>query len=366
MNSTQTLRLALTAVLLLTATRIMAEPIALDRAGAERLGLEYARPVRVDGTSNLTIPARVTAPPAATSAVTTAFAAQIERLWKAEGEPVVAGEPLVRLRSPDLVALQGEFLRYRATVDLKRSMHERDKALVDAGAIAARRYEESKAAWKEARVYLSETRARLAAMGMTNEQINTLAASGHLDDSLDLLAPHDGYVLARHGEVGQRVEAMTLIYRLARGERVWLEARVPAEHASAFAAGQRLDVEGTAEPAVVLHIGYGVDVHDNSVMVRAEFARPPGTLRPGQFVMARWQGVAGTAWELPPTALVHHDGADYVFVRVDAGIDAREVDIASRAAGLVRITRGLGGGENVVVSGAAGLKALWLGAGEHD
>jgi len=347
--------------LLLFAGHANAEPaLVLSAAETERLGIEFAQPVPAGGDADLALPARVTVPPMAMSAVSAAFAAEIERLWKASGEPVAAGEPLVRLRSPDLITAQGEFLRHHAALALQRSAHARDEALAAVGAIAERRLEETSAALHEARVNTAASRARLQALGMTDAQLDALARSGQLHDSLDLLAPHDGYVLEKFAEVGQRVDAMTLIYRLARTDRLWLEVRAPAERAAGFRNTQQLFVDGTPAPATISHIGYDVDTMDNTILVRAEFATAPATLRPGQFVMARWQGSDGRTFEVPPKAPFRHGGQDYVFVRTDAGLLARPVTISSRTGERVRIGDGLNGDEHIVSAGTAALKALWL------
>lgn len=346
----------------LFSVRVTAQP-ALELSAAEtgRLGIEFTRPVTVaGGNADLALPARVTVPPMAMSAVSAAFDAEIERLWKASGETVAAGEPLVRLRSPDLITAQGEFLRHHAALALQRSVHTRDEALAAAGAIASKRLEKTSTALREARVNAAASRARLRAIGMTDAEIDVLARSGQMHDSLELLAPHDGYVLGKFAEVGQRVDAMTLIYRLARADRLWLEIRAPAEHAVAFATGQQLIVDATPARATINHIGYDVDTMDNTILVRAEFAAAPATLRPGQFLMARWQGRGERTFEVPPQAPFRHAGRDYVFVRSEAGVLARPVTVSGRTGERVRISDGLDGNEQIVSAGTAALKALWL------
>lgn len=345
----------------LFALRVEAQPaLVLSTAETERLGIEFTRPVTAGGDADLALPARVTVPPMAMSAVSTAFDAEIERLWKASGEAVIAGEPLVRLRSPDLITTQGEFLRHNAALALQRSAHARDEALAAAGAIASKRLEETSTALHEARVNAAASRARLQALGMTDAELDALARSGQMHDSLDLLAPYDGYVLEKFAEVGQRVDAMTLIYRLARADQLWLEVRVPAERAVAFATAQQFFVDAAPAPATISHIGYDVDTTDNTILVRAEFAAAPAALRPGQFVMARWQGSGERTFEVPPKAPFRHAGRDYVFVRTAAGLLARPVTVSSRTGERVRISDGLNADEQIVSAGTAALKALWL------
>lgn len=336
------------------------QALVLSAAETKRLGVEFTRPVRSGGNADLALPARVTVPPMAMSAVSAAFAAEIERLWKASGEAVIAGEPLVRLRSPDLITAQGEFLRHNAALALQRSAYARDEALAEAGAIAGKRLEETSAALREARVNSAASRARLQAIGMTDAELDELARSGQMHDALDLRAPHDGYVLEKFAEVGQRVEAMTLIYRLARADRLWLEVRAPAERAVEFDTAQQLFVDATPAPATIIHIGYEVDTHDNTILVRAGFDAAPAALRPGQFVMARWQGSGDGTLEVPSKAPFHHAGQDYVFVRTEAGLLACPVTVSSRTGERVRISGGLNGDDWIVSAGTAALKALWL------
>lgn len=350
--------------LITAASLAAAAPLALDAEAAARLNLAYVQPEPVGDTGSRRVPGVITVPPASVYAVSTAVDALVEHVARAEGETVQADEVLAVLRSPDLLAMQSDYLRARSDRDLKKAMRDRDRQLAAAGAIAARRLQATEAEYAQARMVTTQARARLLASGFDAAAITDLDDNQRLDDRLELRSPVSGVVLAREGTAGQRVEAMSMLYRIASLERLWVEMRVPQEVAADIRPGQPLVVTAHRHPATVLTVAQAVESADRTVLVRAELQVQPADVLPGQFVMSELQGAAAEGWFLPATAVVRRAGRDYVFVRVPGGIEVRAVTVASRDTAGVRIGAGLYADDEVVSEGTASLKALWLASGE--
>src|SRR6516162_2269993 len=72
---------------------------------------------------------------------------------------------------------------------------------------------------------------RLRNLGMSDVQIKRMAESRQLPESVDVVAPADGFILARNISPGQHFERNTEFYRIADFSRVWVVAEVYEQEA---------------------------------------------------------------------------------------------------------------------------------------
>jgi membrane fusion protein, multidrug efflux system len=92
------------------------------------------------------------------------------------------------------------------------------------------------------------------------------------------------------------------------------------------------------------------------VLVRAEIANREAVLRPGMFMAVRLKGRVAPAVLVPEAALVPEQGRMFVFVVDGEKALRKEVRIGRRKPGLVEITEGLAGGEQVIVEGTQNVR----------
>ena len=135
------------ALFLLAGVASAAPPIPLSPQQRDSLGIEVAAPQTVDVKHSIALPARVAVPNAQLQVVTAPQAGLVEVLLVAEGEPVHKGQPLVRVQSPDLLDLQGDYLETLSRYSLADSNYRRDRQLHDEGIIAERRLLEARSAF---------------------------------------------------------------------------------------------------------------------------------------------------------------------------------------------------------------------------
>src|SRR6202035_1370303 len=72
---------------------------------------------------------------------------------------------------------------------------------------------------------------RLRNLGMSDVQIKRMAENLQLPESIDVVAPADGFILARNISPGQHFEHGMEFYRIADLSRVWLVAEVYGQDA---------------------------------------------------------------------------------------------------------------------------------------
>lgn len=334
------------------------EPLVLQVAQLNALGIATAVVGQTaDGRSG-TLPARVLVPNAQMRLVTAPVSGMIEQLTVAPGSPVRRGQVVARLASPQALELQRDALQSGSQSALLQQSLKRDEQLFAEGLIAESRLQATRAAAAQAAAQADERRQGLALAGI---------APGKLGGPLALIAPIDGVVLEQGVQLGQRVEASALVYRIAQLKPLWLEIQAPLDIAAGLKEGTPVRIAGGTVSGKLIAVGRAVDAASQTVLLRAAVGEGAETLRPGQVVEVEIAAGNGTRLRLPAAALARVEGRTWVFIQTAgderaATFEAREVRITAQGGDGVQVA-GLRDGDRVAVKGVSGLKAMLTGVG---
>jgi cobalt-zinc-cadmium efflux system membrane fusion protein len=345
--------------------------ISADELG--NLGVRFDVPASVSEIPGIEATARVAIPPAGDAIIGTPQAGLLTGVNVATGDGVEEGQVLAELHSSGFIALQREFLDAFNTYLLSRNELERDQQLHADGIISARRLQETTTRQRIAEAGVNEHRQLLKIAGLSDDEIRSLENEQRLIETLRIRAPFSGVIVERLGTTGQRLDAMSPIYRLADLSELWLEISVPREQVSGIAPGMRVVISdhGNRPAGTVTTIGRAIDPATQFVNVRARLDPDSHGLSPGQFEAVRIVATqAGTGEQnvraVPVSAVTRSGDAHFVFVRIPEGVAVRQVDVVSVHADSVYVGAGLDGGDEVAVSGVTTLKALWFAEGDSD
>ena len=228
--------------------------IRLSAAQAANLGIQRTPAVTADSVPVTGLPAEVTVPLASSAQVTMPYAGVVTRVLVDEGESVRRGQPMLRVQSRELVAVQADYARARAESGLAAQQAQRDALLERDGLIPAARAQESRARAQVANASLRQANASLA----------QLRASGGNAGEFELLAPQAGRVLHRQVRPGQALDALAPAFTLASDDRLDLEFAVPVELATQLRVGQPVALPGGATASVAA-VGGDADASSSAV-----------------------------------------------------------------------------------------------------
>ena len=262
----------------------------------------------------------------------------VEELFVATtGESVRAGQPLLSLYSPLLVAAQEELLTARRLLDR-----------IDSNAGEAR---------QNASAMLDAARRRLAYWDITPEQIDQIESSGAVTKTMTLVAPRSGIVLEKRVLEGQRVMAGMLLYRIADLTEVWVEGELFEQDLQHVRVGSMAHMEVSAYPGshVMGRVSFvypTVDPATRTNKVRVSVANRDLSLKPGMFATIHFDAVVGEDIIAVPTEAILVTGErNLVFVRQSDGmLYSREITLGARAGANVHVINGLSEGETIVAS----------------
>ncbi|MEO8504595.1 MAG: efflux RND transporter periplasmic adaptor subunit [Acidobacteriota bacterium] len=251
------------------------------------------------------------------------------------GQLVRAGEPMLTIYSPELLATQEEFLRARQaaaqfSVSSLPEVRRGGEELVE----AARR--------------------RLALFGVPQAFLEALERSGKPLRTVGLPAPVSGYVTAKGAFEGQQVDPGMDLFTITDLSHVWVEAEFYEFEARSLRIGESARLTLTYEPGVertgqVTFIYPTVNVESHTLKARLEFANPGLILKPGMFADVSLDLEEQSGVVIPDSAVLDTGTRQVVFVQRAEDFEPREVLLGARSAGQAIVLRGVTAGERVVI-----------------
>lgn len=319
------------------------------------LGVQVAA-VKASTGGQLLASATVVMPPGKEITVSAPYAGQVSRLLVGVGDSVKAGAALAHFTSPML----GDARRLLnvALLEYKNSSAaaQRDQAMFDEGIIPAVRLQLSRSRQEAAQAQLNAREAELFTSGMRFD-VNSGYATGTLK------APLSGIVSDAFVAVGQRVEAGTMLFKLADSSQFQLDLQLSSEKAALLQVGDEVSVATRNAKAKIIGVSRAVDA-SQSARARATVTTR-GSLQAGELVSVNIhpKGIASsdkpdTYWLVPARAVTQWRGKPLIFVANDKGFEAKTVNVISSTDDLSLIEVALPLSSKVAITGIASLRAL--------
>lgn len=344
----------------------LAAPISLDAEAIQHLDLKTALPKVIGAIPLARAPSRVVIPPAKEFAVTSLQSGIITRVNVPLGVSVKKGEILAEIDSIALVDLQRGMVDAQSVLSLSESKMHRDDALLREGVIAKLRWQETRSDFERAKAALRAAEQTLLASGLSVQEIQQIKTGRPISGSYRVVSPTDGVVLERIAIVGQKVDALSPLFRVGKLDELWLEVDMPQELLKEAQVGDRVGIENPRASAQVIEISQNVNPQNQTALIRARITEGAESLKPGMHVNAElMHRSTDRILKVPLAAVFNHEGRQYVFVQGPAGFEAVEVALAGQESRYAVIHEGLTGTEPVVIQGVAELKSKWLEAAEQ-
>lgn len=265
-------------------------------------------------------------------------AGQIEEIRFQEGQPVKAGDVLVRL---DASLTRASAEEMQARFDLADLNLARLQRLASTGTATEQDLDAALAAQRTASALLSFQRVQL---------------SKH-----DLTAPFDGVIGLRTVSRGSYVVPGAALVNLEKIDTLKVDFKVPEIHMQNVSVGQQVEIAVDALPGRtfqgdVYAIDPMADVNGRSLSVRARLSNPQLELRPGLFARVLIKGRdIRQAVMVPEAAIVSRGEARLIWVVRDGKAEETEVTLGARSNGQVEL-EGIDAGTTVVTAGHARLR----------
>lgn len=287
---------------------------------------------------------RVVADETTLATVTTKTEGFIERLLVDHtGQAVRKGQPLLEVYSPEVYAVQLEYL----------NMLRWKQAGVKVPGGSSNEY---------AGLIASDSQALLAAARQRLALLDAVGLASHLEKAgkpsrtYTLTSPVNGFVIARQATLGMRVMPGEKLYDLADLSTVWVVADVYEENLPYFREGQTAlitltGVGGTPLTAKVAQIYPVIAGDTRTAKVRFVLQNPKGLLKPEMYAEIQMGTDLGNRLAIPESAIIDTGLRKVVYFESSPNnFEPRDVVTGLRSSGFVEIVSGLTPGANVAYS----------------
>jgi cobalt-zinc-cadmium efflux system membrane fusion protein len=175
----------------------------------------------------------VVLPPSQEYVLSAPVAGVVDQLLVSENDSVQAGQPLLRLVSPELGELQLKLSEAASKGRLTQATLKREQLLFAEGIVPQRRVQEAESAAAEEQARQRHAEAALRLAGMDAVAIKRVAEGGAMQDALLLRARSSGIVVKLDAKPGMRAQGADALVRIADTRNLWLDIQVPVDQPGA-------------------------------------------------------------------------------------------------------------------------------------
>ncbi len=250
------------------------------------------------------------------------------------GEALEAGDPVLEIYSPELVASQHEYLL----------------ALDAAGATQA----DGGLGDREGELLVSSARNRLRLFDVSEAQIRELERTREVRRRVTLYSPIRGFVTLKSVLEGGYAMPEAELYTVADLSRVWVWADVFEDEIALVELGQSARIEVSAAElsieGAVSYVQPTLDAATRALRVRFELDNAGGRLRPGMYATVTMHRPLGEVLALPEDSVIDTGTRRVVFVEIaDGHFQPREVVLGRKGRDEYEVLSGLEPGERVAL-----------------
>ncbi len=285
----------------------------------------------------------------------------ISRILVDYGTPVKAGDPLLYVSSPDVVAAIANYRKARNREVFTKKIRDRTKELQDAGAVALKDLENADADYNDATTDTQNSLQALTIFGITHQEIDQAEQQGSaIRTELAVRSPIDGVIVQKLVNPGQVIQAgSTVCFMISDISTVWVQGHVFDRDLPQVRVGDPVQETNPsfngAFPGKVSYIGSFVDPATRTTAIRIVTQNPRGILKKDMFLDAVIQTSMQQNLLVVPLASVVRDDKNepVVYVQTEPGKFARRsVTLGAQRNGMVAIETGLSQGDHVLGDGS--------------
>jgi len=329
----------------------------LQVAPAEMRPIDHI--VEVDGALDL--------PPEKRAVASSQLAGTIENILIDRGQTVRAGEAIAEVASVEFQETQLQLLRAHFEANFLSDQLDRYRRLRTNQIVSQSQIQQAEASYNDAVFRRDSAKRTLLTMGLSEEQLESLANDQQLIASLPVRAPISGVVVEFNKALGQAIDAEEPLFEIHDLSTLWVRAHLSERDLASVKLGSPARVRFLASPEyvgtgqVVRSSGVlGIDDRTLSVWVELD---ETGAVEGFHNMLARISFILSASdpvLSLPLDSIVSQGTRNYVFAEeADGTFARRNVVLGRRDDAFVEIKTGIDPGEKIAVQGADKLQTAY-------
>ncbi|MCR4318358.1 MAG: efflux RND transporter periplasmic adaptor subunit [Planctomycetes bacterium] len=330
---------------------------------AKRAGLEYFAVTTRSITEDLSANCEIVFDGNRYAHISSRVKGVVSRVLSDVGAKVTKGETLLVIDSSELSEAKSDLIAANARLVLSERNLGRFHSLLAGGATSELSLLEAETNLVEAKLAENRAQRALGNLGLTDEEIESVVLTSDTSPLLNVKAPFDGEIAARHAVLGEFTDDFDVLFDLCDMSRMWAMIDIHQDSAGSVRLGAPVTIKvpgprNETASGEIAWIGSSIDPRTRTLKVRAELDNTRGALRDGMFTRASVRVYDSVPSIVVPKSAVHWEGCcNVVFERrSETEFAPRKVTIDYANEGYYVLREGLEEGAQIVTTGSFLLK----------
>lgn len=297
------------------------------------------------------------------------LAAPVDGIVKAvylnEGDRVNANQVVMEIESLEYGQLLSDFLQAFSEFVYQEGRLDRNQKLVEKGLTSQSEMEQIRADFQRAKSYYAAMRARLLALGLSDQEVDALKETETIEPHLLVRSEISGVIDQHFVELGMPVRAFDKLATVVNTDQVLVKAFLSPEDLMNVSIGDSVEINRLSDHSdgiysVISSINPALDENSRSVIANIIVKSKTNWPLPGENVRVKMQSeLPDNLLAIPVEAVswLGEKAVVYVVVEEDV-LQVREVDIVESDDNYNFIRNGLETGERIATNEIFTLKSL--------
>ncbi len=299
--------------------------VILNKKQIEALQLRLGQFQMRNLTTVVKVNGQLAVPPASSADVTAIIGGNVKEIKVFFGDRVRKGQVLAVLEHPDYVALQEDFAAIANRLEFLEKEYERQKKLFENNVGAGRDFQQIKSEYNTARARYQGLKSRLLLLHLSPDMVK----QGKISNTINVVAPINGYVNAMNIKVGTYVDAKDKLFEIADNNAIHADFMVYENDVYLVKKGQKVhftvsNMPGKELMAIVFAIGKEFESNTRAIHIHANIHGDKTGLIPGMYISGHLHTDEKYTRALPNEAIVAEGTKSYIFVRDDSAMEETE------------------------------------------
>ncbi|MBZ9786045.1 efflux RND transporter periplasmic adaptor subunit [Psychroflexus sp. CAK57W] len=291
--------------------------IELTQEQFQKNELTLGKPEKITFSEEFEVTGMVDVPPKNRSSVTSYFDGYVSHTDLLVGDKVEKGDLLVKLKNPDFIKMQQNYVEALSNLNYLTSEFERKKTLYEDQIIAQKVFQSTKNQYLNAKAQLAAAEEQIRLMNLNPQEIE----KGNFTSELNILASISGKISKLNVAQGKFIGKSEMIMEILDVDHIHLELDVFEKDLMKIQKGDslRFEIPEISEESYLAYVRLiGAEINeDRKVRIHAHPLDRENKFTVGMFVNAYFDADRKKRFALPESAFTEVDETTYILELVE-------------------------------------------------
>lgn len=295
----------------------------------ESIGIKYGSIEKKQLTSSLKLNGLLRVPNNNRASVTSLYGGVINTLSIQQGSTVKKGQVVATLTNASFITMQEEFLTISSKLTLAEIEFERQKELQQGNATSLKNFQTAETEFNTLKAQKASLKKQLELLGINPDKLT----SENFQSVISVRSPINGIVGEIYVSIGSYVDANNPIADIVDNNQLHLDLYAYEKDLTKLQVGQTIHFTLTNNPgkeydADIYAVSNTFEPNTKTIAVHANVKGDKQGLIDGMNITAIVSLDNATVDAVPTSAIVNHEGQDYIFIVTDAHSEEEHHDHA--------------------------------------